>query len=123
MSVSTRAVGTVAAGTPLVEVIVTEELDSQAAARLGALLDDALAMRPTNLVLDLAGCPSLGAAAIAALLDAHRRARHAGGHLTLRSPSPRVRRVLHLARVDRVLYVTPPAPPDPARTDETGHRA
>lgn len=98
------------AGTQLVEVLVTESLDAQAIARLESLLDEALAMRPTHLVVDLSNCPFADAAAIGTLVEAHRRAWQAGGRLTLRSPSARLRRILELSRVDHVLHVIPDLP-------------
>lgn len=97
----------VASRIPVVEVVITQELDLSALSRLNGLLEDALALRPVVLVVDVAQCPFLDAAAISVLLEAHRRAHRAGGLLTLRSPSPRLRRNLRLARVDRVLHVTP----------------
>jgi anti-anti-sigma factor len=92
---------------PVVEVVITEELDVWAMPRLSALLDDALELRPQQLVVDLARCPFMDAAAIGLLLETHRRARRCGARLTLRSPSARLRRNLRLARADRVLHVTP----------------
>ena len=102
--------------TALVEVVVTEELDVQAAPSLRALLDNALALRPEQLVVDLTDCPFVDAATVSVFLDVHRQAWRAGGRLVLRSPSARLRRILHLARVDHVLYMTP-APPPPAPAD------
>ena len=93
----------------VVEVVITEELDLWALPRLSALLEDALDLQPVQLVVDLARCPFMDAAAIGVLLEAHRQARRCGGLLTLRSPSPRLRRNLRLARADRVLHVTPEA--------------
>lgn len=92
---------------PRVEVHVAEEFDVNAVPRMHALLDEALALNPRELVVDLEDCPLVDAAAISLLLDVHRRARRAGGVLTLQSPSPRLRRNLRLARVDAVLRVTP----------------
>jgi anti-anti-sigma factor len=91
---------------PVIEVIVTEELDDQSLPRLDARLAEALELRPAQLVVDLAACPRMDAAAIGLLVEVHRRIRRAGGQLTLRSPSPRLRRNLELARADRVLHVT-----------------
>ncbi|MEV0273580.1 STAS domain-containing protein [Hamadaea sp. NPDC050747] len=96
---------------PVVELVITEELDLWALSRLTRLLDDALAVSPVEIVIDLAQCPYLDAAAIGVLLEAHRRARLDGGLLTLRSPSERLRRNLRLARADRVLHVIPPEVP------------
>jgi anti-anti-sigma factor len=94
---------------PVVEVVVVEGLDSAAVPRLAQLLDEALAMSPDRLILDLSGCPTIDAAAIGLLLKVHRRACQAGGQLTLRSPSARLRRNLQLSRADRVLDITPAA--------------
>lgn len=97
---------------PVIEVIITEELDFQSLPRLDARLAEALELHPARLVVDLAACPRMDAAAIGLLVDVHRRARRAGGQLTLRSPSPRLRRNLELARADRVLHVTAAEQPD-----------
>ncbi|GAA0733050.1 STAS domain-containing protein [Dactylosporangium roseum] len=96
---------TVRPAAPTVEIIVTEELDAASVPRMSALLQDAMAMRPGRLLVDLAQCPFVDASAIGMLLDVHRQMWSEGGRLTLRGPSPRVRRTLHLARVDHVLHV------------------
>ncbi|MCA2219034.1 STAS domain-containing protein [Jidongwangia harbinensis] len=88
-----------------VVVLVVEHLDVRTMRRWGAVLADALEVRPERLVVDLAGCPRVDAAAIAALLSAHRAMVRAGGNLLLRSPGPAVLRMLMLARVDNVLQV------------------
>jgi anti-anti-sigma factor len=67
-------------------------------------------------VVDLTDCPFVDAATVGVFLDVHRQAWRAGGRLVLRSPSARLRRILHLARVDHVLYMTPAQPP-PAPAD------
>jgi anti-anti-sigma factor len=92
---------------PLIEVIITEELDSHTAPRLEARLHEALDLRPVQLIVDLAECPMVDAAAIGVLLDAHRKTRLSGCLLTLRGPSPKLRRNLRLARVDGVIDVIP----------------
>jgi anti-anti-sigma factor len=91
--------------TPLVEIVVDEDLTAEAALRLHGRLADALRMRPAQLIVDLSGCGYADALAIDVLLNAHRQAYHAGGRLTLRSPSARVQRLLHLARVHQVFHV------------------
>jgi anti-anti-sigma factor len=88
-----------------VEVLVTDPLDTGAAPRLRALLDDAAALRPADLVVDMTACVYVDAAGIGVLLEAHRRVWRDGGRLTLRGVSPKVARTLQLARVDRVLTV------------------
>ena len=91
--------------TPIVEIVINEELDAASVPRVAALLHEAADLGPQHLVLDLAECPFVDAAAIGMLLDVHRRMFAAGGRLTLRSPGPRVTRTLRLARVNNVLHV------------------
>ncbi|MDG6108712.1 STAS domain-containing protein [Dactylosporangium aurantiacum] len=99
----------------LVEVLVTDPLDSSAAPRVRALLDDAAALHPADLVIDMTACAYVDAAGIGVLLDVHRKVWSDGGRLTLRGLSPRVARTLQLARVDRVLQVAAAAAtPSPA---------
>jgi anti-anti-sigma factor len=105
---------------PVVEVIITEELDSRAAPRLEARLDEALDLHPERVIVDLAGCPALDAAAIGVLLEAHRKTRRFGCQLTLRGPSPRLRRNLRLARVDGVMDVIPELTGGEAAADGDG---
>jgi anti-anti-sigma factor len=91
--------------TSLVEIVVDEDLTAEAAARLNGRLADALRLRPAHLVVDLSRCGYADALAIDVLLNAHRRTWQFGGRLTLRSPSPRVQRMLQLARVHNVFHV------------------
>jgi anti-anti-sigma factor len=91
--------------TSLVEIVVDEDLTAEAAARLHDRLDDALRLRPAQLVVDLSGCGYADALAIDVLLNAHRKAYQLGARLTLRSPSARFQRLLHLARVHQVFHM------------------
>jgi anti-anti-sigma factor len=102
--------------TPVVEIFVTEPLDTPAGVRLRGLLTDAVNLRPEHLVIDLSACPFVGAEAVDAILDAHRRLWPTGGRLTLRSPSDRLRRILDAARVGHVVDISPAADPTPAGT-------
>lgn len=90
---------------PIVEVVVSEALNTASVPQLTATLAEVLRLHPVQLVVDLADCPAIDAAAIAVLLEAHRRVRRDGGYLTLRGPSERLRRNLRLARTDHVLHV------------------
>ncbi|MEV6527821.1 STAS domain-containing protein [Longispora sp. NPDC051575] len=80
---------------------VTSELDR--------VVDDILRLEPQELSLDLSACPSTDAAAIAFLLEVHRRALRAGSRLSLAHPSARLRRNLRLARLEHVFAITAPA--------------
>jgi anti-anti-sigma factor len=91
---------------PLLEIRVTTPLSAATAGDLDGLLDDAVALRPAHLVIDLTDCEYLDATGIDVLLDVHRRIWHDGGRLSLHGMSPRLRRILEIARVDRVLNTT-----------------
>lgn len=111
---------------PLVEILVRGDLDALSAPRIKEVLDEAMALQPRRIIIDLADCPSIDAAGIMLLLDAHRRAIRNGGMVALRSPGERLCRNLRLAHVDRVLQVIRSAPdaaqntsPDAAATAQT----
>ncbi|GAA4249874.1 STAS domain-containing protein [Dactylosporangium darangshiense] len=97
--------GTAGPTAATIEIVITEELDATSVPRFTLLLNEAADLRPAVLVVDLAQCPFVDAAAIGMLLDVHRRLFAAGGRLTLRSPGPRITRTLQLARVENVLHV------------------
>jgi anti-anti-sigma factor len=99
---------------PLVELAITQELSVTTLPALAAKLDQVLSLRPQRVVIELAGCPFIDAAAIGVLLDAHRRLWQSDGLLSLRSPNGRLRRILHAARVDHVLHLIPEVAPRPA---------
>ncbi len=109
---------------PLLEIRVTTPLSAATAGDLDGLLDDAVALRPAHLVIDLTDCEYLDATGIDVLLDVHRRIWHDGGRLSLHGMSPRLRRILEIARVDRVLNTTtPPAGYRPRHRRSTTHNA
>lgn len=89
----------------VVEFSVPRDLDHRDLAALRARLDQVLVLRPRRVVIDLAGCTHLDATAIGLLLDVHRRLWSTDGLLSLRSPGPRLRKILEVARVDHVLDI------------------
>ncbi|MGW0502427.1 STAS domain-containing protein [Micromonospora sp. NPDC003241] len=89
---------------PLVEVSITE-FDLACLPETGAVFDQLLALRPQQVVIDLAGCRHIDAAAIGLLLDVHRRMVRLGGVLAVRNPNPRITRILRTARLDQILPV------------------
>jgi anti-anti-sigma factor len=93
--------------TPLVEIRVSEPLDARTAVDVSGLLEDAVAQRPMQLIVDLAECEYVDATGVILLVDTHRRVWQDGGRMTLRGLSPRLRRILEIARVDRVLHTGP----------------
>ena len=93
-------------------LVITEAFEGSAVARWGRLIADTLALRPKWLIVDLEHCLGLDAAAIMTLLQTHRTIVAAGGHLTLRHPSAKVRRMLVLARVEQVFDIQDGASPN-----------
>ena len=87
---------------PLLVIRISEPLDSARVPFVVGLLDDAVGVRPGHLVVDLTECEYLDAAGIMLLIDVHRRVWQDGGRMTLRGLSPRLRRILEIARVNRV---------------------
>ena len=73
---------------PHVRVDITDELDLAGLPEVAHVMDRILALRPRELTIDLAGCRHVDAAAVALLLDVHRRLARQGGLLTLSSPTP-----------------------------------
>lgn len=96
---------------PTIEVVVTGDLDVWSAPKVSEALEQARALYPKQLIIDLAACPRIDAAGVLLLLDAHRHAVRNGGTVALRSPSDKLQRNLRLAKVDRVLRVLAPCPP------------
>lgn len=96
---------------PEIVVVVTEALDGPSTPRWGSLLAEAVEVHPLRVVVDLTHCPSLDAAAVVHLLQAHRTLMRSDGRLLLRRPPERVRRILELARVGHVLDIEQPAVP------------
>lgn len=90
---------------PLVEVAITEELDLAGLSEVAVVLDRILALEPRKVTIDLAGCRHVDAAAVALLLDVHRRLARQGGVLTVRDPHPRIRRILDTARLGETVPI------------------
>ncbi|SCG42171.1 STAS domain-containing protein [Micromonospora humi] len=90
---------------PHVRVEITDELDLDGLPEVAHVLDQVLALRPREVTIDLAGCRHVDAAAIALLLDVHRRLSRRDGTLTLSNPHPRIRRILDTAGVGATVPV------------------
>ncbi|MFI5485904.1 STAS domain-containing protein [Micromonospora echinaurantiaca] len=96
---------------PLIEVALTTELDRAGLSVTGLVFDRVLALSPGHVVVDLADCRHVDAAGIGLLLEVHRRLARRQAVLSLRDPSPRIRKILQTARLDQVLSVTETAQP------------
>ncbi|MET8118388.1 STAS domain-containing protein [Micromonospora sp. NPDC005189] len=92
-------------------ISVAGELDMSNAHLLTELVGY-LCQTPVPLIaVDLSAVRFFGAHGVSALLKANRLAAGAGGRLTLRDPSPFVRRVLGVAGVTRHLAIAEPSTP------------
>jgi anti-anti-sigma factor len=94
---------------PETVVAVQEPLDGPAVERWRRLIDEAAALRPQRLIVDLRASARIDAAAIVMLLQVHRQMVIRDAQLILRAPGDHVRHMLSLARVDQVLQVEDPA--------------
>jgi len=84
-------------------VAAPEEIDIANAGRLRAALGRAAGDRPGTLVVDLTRTRFCDSAAIHALVDAHKRARAAGGQVLLAVSGAAVPRIFEIVGIDRVL--------------------
>jgi anti-anti-sigma factor len=92
---------------PLVQVSVTDDVDHATVPGLTKAFHEILALRPEHVVVDLTACHVLDAAGIEMLLDVHRTLWRHNARLTLQSTSPRLRRLLTIARAAQVLNIGP----------------
>lgn len=92
-------------GGPVVVVDVEGSLDRAALPPVAQRLEQALAARPEEVIVDLGDCPYVDATGLAVLVETHRRANRAGATLALARCSPRVLRLLSLTGLRRVFDV------------------
>ncbi|WP_089157793.1 STAS domain-containing protein [Micromonospora sp. NBS 11-29] len=97
-------------GVPHVRVDITDELDLAGLPEVAHVLDQVLALRPREVTIDLAECRHVDAAAVALLLDVHRRLTRGGATLLLSNPHPRIRRILATGLGAAVPIVDSPRP-------------
>lgn len=83
-------------------VAASGEIDLATAPALRTELLAALVRHSPRLVLDLSGVTFLDSTGLAVLVAVHRRARAAGGELSLFGPQPVVRKLLGITYLDRV---------------------
>ncbi len=89
---------------PLVVLVVGEDGD-WVEAWLQSQIQDALSLRPEELVIDLAQCEVLSSALLRLLLSTHRQLRQRDGRLTMRGVSPRLTRIIGLGGLSNVFDV------------------
>lgn len=87
-------------------VSVRGEVDLVSADQLRRVLDEAL-QDSARVTLDLTELTFIDSSGLSALVEAHRKARDAGGTFTLRHPTPMLRRLLDITRLDTLLVIEP----------------
>jgi anti-sigma B factor antagonist len=85
-------------------VTISGEVDLVTASDLRQALGEALLISP-RLVVDVGAVTFIDSTGLSALADAHRRAHDAGGALIVRHPSPMLKRLLEITRLDTLLTV------------------
>jgi anti-sigma B factor antagonist len=88
---------------PSATVVLGGEIDIVTAPAIRRVLMAAIGGGDVHVAVDMSGVTFLGAAGIGVLVAAANRAREAGGSLSLLAPSPRVRWLLDVLRLEAVL--------------------
>ena len=85
-------------------LVLAGDLDVRSTMAVRTAVRELLAVHPA-VVIDLSGVDSVDLTALRVLAAATVQSVRDGHHLTLRSPSPAVRRLLHLSHLIRVVEV------------------
>jgi len=89
----------------VVTIAVTGELDVATAPLIGDTIHRINSAQPINVHLDLTAVNFCDAAGLNAFLAADRMLRATSGRLTLICPSPQVRRLLTITKLDEILAI------------------
>lgn len=95
-----------------VVVSVGGDVDLVTSHELRQVLEDAVRVNP-RVEVDLTGLTFIDSSGLSALVEGHRAARDAGGVVVLRNPTPMLRRLLDITRLDSLLVVDDGDPATP----------
>jgi anti-anti-sigma factor len=87
-----------------VVVSVGGDVDLVTSEELRQVLEAAVRVNP-HVEVDLTGLTFIDSSGLSALVEGHRAARDAGGTVVLRHPTPMLRRLLDITRLDSLLVV------------------
>jgi anti-sigma B factor antagonist len=104
LSLETREVG------EQVRIALVGELDLSSALTFDEEIRRAEERRPKTLVIDLSGLKFLDSTGLRLIMSAHARARKRGMRLAIVEGGDAVKRIFHLAGVNRRLDIVPEAP-------------
>jgi anti-sigma B factor antagonist len=96
---------TVVSNPPSAAVVLDGQMDIATCPAIRRFLMAAISGGDVHLAVDVSGVAFIDASGIGVLVAAANRARQAGGGLTLLAPSPQVRRLLDILRLDAVLPI------------------
>ncbi len=91
------------------ELALSGRMDASSATEMREALHSAIESGDGDLVVDVSGVDMVDAIGLGVLLGAHRRAAQVGRRVVLRDASPRLLRILRLARLHRVFALEPGA--------------
>ncbi len=101
-------------------VSVTGDVDLVSAPHLREVMEEALG-RSSHLIVDVGGMTFIDSSGLSVLVHVHRQAADAGGSMTVRRPSPTLKRLLSITHLETVLVVDDaeagPSPTGPSTTD------
>jgi anti-anti-sigma factor len=89
-----------------VVVAVRGDVDLVSCDELRGVLDEAF-RTSHDLTIDFSGLTFIDSSGLSVLVEAHRKARDAGGVLVLRNPTSMLRRLLDITRLESLLVVEP----------------
>lgn len=92
-----------------VVVSVAGDVDLVTSQELRRVLEEAVRVNP-HVEVDLTGLTFIDSSGLSALVEGHRAAQEAGGVVVLRNPTPMLRRLLDITRLDSLLVVDEPGP-------------
>jgi anti-sigma B factor antagonist len=91
------------------QLALSGRLDASTASEMREALHTAIDAGAGDLIVDVSGVDLVDATGLGVLLGAHRRAARAERRLVLHDASPRLVRILRLARLHRVFALEPAA--------------
>jgi anti-anti-sigma factor len=91
-------------------LVLSGDLDVRSTMQVRSAVHDLLGSYD-EVAIDLSGVESADVTALRVLAAATVQAIRDGHHLTLRQPSPAVRRMLHMSHLARIVEVAPPVGP------------
>ena len=89
-----------------VKIVLCGEIDHHSAVSLRHEIDDMLMLtRPQSLILDLSCVDFMDSSGLGLIMGRYSLMEKRGGSMVIRNPSPRVKKILSLAGLERVIRV------------------